>query len=80
MRSGRLTCGQIIQAVEEMRANIVQLKKNITDAKGRQEEANKDIKTIEKDMKDFDKNKDNKLAELQVSHNIGFKHIQDSFC
>lgn len=30
----------------------------------------KDIKRIEKDMKDFDTNKDDKLAELQSSVNV----------
>ena len=49
-----------------MKANILQLKKDITDAKARQDEASKDIKRIERDMKDFDNNKDSKLAELQV--------------
>ena len=57
----------IIQAVEEMKANIEQANKNATDAKSRQAEASKDIKRIEKDMKDFDNNKDDKLAELQSS-------------
>ena len=57
----------IIQAVEEMKANIEQLKKDMADAKARQAEASKDIKRIEKDMKDFDNNKDDKLAELQSS-------------
>lgn len=50
-----------------MKVNIEQLKKGITDAKARQAEASKDIKRIEKDMKDFDSNKDTKLAELQTS-------------
>lgn len=49
-----------------MKANIAKLKDDITDAKARQEQASKDIKRIEKDMNDFDKNKDGKLAELQV--------------
>ncbi|KAI4095306.1 MAG: hypothetical protein L6R37_007083 [Teloschistes peruensis] len=57
----------IIQAVDEMKTNIEQLKKDITDAKARQTEASKDIKRIEKDMNDFSKNKDSKLAELQDS-------------
>jgi structural maintenance of chromosome 2 len=52
--------------VEEMKENITQLKKDIVDAKARQDEAIKDIKRIERDMKDFDSNKDGKLAELQV--------------
>ena len=53
-----------------MKANIEQLKKDTADAKGRQTEALKDIKRIEKDMKDFDTNKDDKLAELQASVNV----------
>ena len=60
---------KIIQAVEEMKSNIEQLKKDTTDAKVRQQEAVKDMKRIEKDMKDFDNNKDSKLAELQNSLN-----------
>ena len=58
---------QIIQAVEEMKANIEQLKNDIAEAKTRQTEASKDIKRIEKDMSEFSDNKDNKLAELQAS-------------
>lgn len=50
-----------------MKSNIQQLKIDIADAKSRQTEASKDIKRIEKDMKDFDNNKDSKLAELQSS-------------
>jgi structural maintenance of chromosome 2 len=49
-----------------MKESIIQLKKVIVDAKARQDEATKDIKRIERDMKDFDNNKDGKLAELQV--------------
>lgn len=48
-----------------MKASIEQLKKSISDAKSRQDEATKDIKRIEKDMNDFSNNKDSKLAELQ---------------
>ncbi|KAL9127241.1 MAG: hypothetical protein Q9217_003839 [Psora testacea] len=59
----------IIQAAEEMKANIEQLKKDITEAKSRQADAAKDIARIEKDMKDFDSNKDSKLAELRSSLN-----------
>lgn len=58
---------QIIQAVEEMKTNIDQLKKNISEAKVRHTEATKDIKRIERDMSDFHDNKDDKLAELQSS-------------
>lgn len=52
-----------------MKASIEQLKKDAADAKARQAEASKDVKRIEKDMKDFDSNKDDKLAELQSSLN-----------
>jgi structural maintenance of chromosome 2 len=57
----------IIQAVEEMKANIVQLKEYIVSAKARLDEANKDLKRIERDMKEFSSNKDGKLTELQAS-------------
>lgn len=49
-----------------MKASILQLKEDMTDAKRRQDEAAKDIKRIELDMREFHKNKDHKLAELQV--------------
>ena len=49
-----------------MKASIVQLKQDIADAKSRQEVASKDIKRVEKDIRDFDSNKDSKLAELEV--------------
>ena len=52
-----------------MRAEIEHLKRNTAEAKTRQSEAMKEIKRIEKDMKDFDNNKDDKLAELQSSVN-----------
>jgi len=57
----------IIQAVEEMKANIDQFKQDITNAKVRHDEASKEVKRIEKDMDDFSNNKDSKLAELQSS-------------
>ncbi|RFU78745.1 structural maintenance-chromosome 2 [Trichoderma arundinaceum] len=57
----------IIQDVENMKATISELQESISDAKSRQAEANADIKRIEKDMKDFDNNKDAKLVELQKS-------------
>lgn len=47
----------------------MQLKKDISDAKSRQIEASKDVKRIEKDMVEFNDNKDDKLAELQDSLN-----------
>ncbi|CAD6568756.1 MAG: Structural maintenance of chromosomes protein 2 [Alectoria sarmentosa] len=62
---GGNSSSSIIQAVEEMKVNIGQLKRDTVEAKARQAEASKDIKRIEKDMKDFDNNKDDKLAELQ---------------
>ncbi|KAK2746687.1 Structural maintenance of chromosomes protein 2 [Myotisia sp. PD_48] len=57
----------IIHGVEEMKTNIEQLRKDVADAKARHAEALKDIKRIEKDMKEFSSNKDSKLAELQAS-------------
>ncbi|KAL4797066.1 RecF/RecN/SMC [Aspergillus venezuelensis] len=64
---GGNSSSSIIQAVEEMKANIEQLKKDISDAKTRQSEAFKDIKRIEKDMSEFNDNKDSKLEELQTT-------------
>lgn len=52
-----------------MKTNVEQLKKDILDAKTRHGEASKDIKRIEKDMSDFNHNKDDKLAELQSTLN-----------
>ncbi|CAZ82813.1 unnamed protein product [Tuber melanosporum] len=57
----------IIQAVEEMKENIVQLKKEIVEAKARQAQAKTDVKNIERDMNEFKNNKGGKLAELRVS-------------
>ncbi|KAL1592370.1 Structural maintenance of chromosomes protein 2 [Paraconiothyrium brasiliense] len=57
----------IIQAVEEMKQSIIQLRENIKAAKSKQDEASKDIKRIDKDMKEFNSNKGSKLAELQSS-------------
>lgn len=57
----------IIQEVENMKQNISQLKTDSTEAKKRQAEASADVKRIEKDMKDFENNKDSKLVELQAS-------------
>lgn len=50
-----------------MKNNIAELASSIEEARQRQSQANKDIKQIEKDMKEFSKNKDSKLAELQTS-------------
>ncbi|OCT50976.1 Structural maintenance of chromosomes protein 2 [Cladophialophora carrionii] len=57
----------IIQAIEEMKGTIVQLKQDMANAKTREVEASKDVKRIEKDMEDFSKNKDSKLKELEKS-------------
>lgn len=55
----------IIQEIENMKTTIAELKQSISEAKKRQAEASADVKRIEKDMKDFDNNKDAKLVELQ---------------
>jgi structural maintenance of chromosome 2 len=57
----------IIQEVQNMKETIIQLKQSGLEAKQRQAEASADAKRIEKDMKDFDNNKDGKLVELQAS-------------
>ncbi|GKT48679.1 structural maintenance of chromosomes protein 4 [Colletotrichum spaethianum] len=57
----------IIQEVENMKETIAQLKTDTATAKKRHAEATADVKRIEKDMKDFDNNKDAKLVELQKS-------------
>ncbi|CAI6337466.1 unnamed protein product [Periconia digitata] len=57
----------IIQAIEEMKQSVLQLKEGITSAKAKQDEASREIKRIEKDMKEFNSNKGSKLAELQSS-------------
>jgi structural maintenance of chromosome 2 len=64
---GGNSSSSIIQEVENMKTTIAHLKVDLTEAKKRQEQANKDVKRIEKDMKDFDSNKDGKLVELQSS-------------
>lgn len=61
------SASSIILAVEEMKASMVQSKEDIKAAKVRQDEATRDVKRIEKDMAEFDKNKDGKLTELQKS-------------
>ncbi|KAI1275355.1 SMC2-like protein [Xylaria sp. FL0933] len=57
----------IIQEIENMKQSISQLKNDSIEAKKRQAEASADVKRIEKDMKDFENNKDSKLVELQAS-------------
>jgi structural maintenance of chromosome 2 len=64
---GGNSSSSIIQAIEEMKQNIAQLKEDIKTAKVRQDEANKDVKRIERDMSEFNNNKGSKLAELQSS-------------
>ncbi|KAL8298514.1 hypothetical protein RB597_006696 [Gaeumannomyces tritici] len=64
---GSNSSSSIIQEVEKMKAQIVQLKQDAAEAKQKQVDANADIKRIEKDMNDFDNNKDAKLVELQAS-------------
>ena len=63
----KLIVFKIIQAVAEMKSNIEQLRKAIVDARSRHIEATNDMKRIEKDMKEFSNNKDDKLFELQRS-------------
>ena len=64
---GSNSSSSIIQALEEMRASVAQLKADIADAKRRHDEATTDVKRIERDMNEFNSNKDSKLAELQSS-------------
>ncbi|RDA84692.1 hypothetical protein CP532_2762 [Ophiocordyceps camponoti-leonardi (nom. inval.)] len=69
----------IIQEVEKMKATIIELKESIEAAKRRQSEANSDVKQIEKDMKEFDTNKDAKLVELEKSlHKVRAKLDKDT--
>lgn len=64
---GSNSSSSIIQEIEKMRETITQLKESSVEAKKRHAEATADAKRIEKDMKDFDNNKDGKLVELQAS-------------
>lgn len=50
-----------------MKETIVQLKSSSAEAKKRQAEGQIDVKRIEKDMKDFENNKDSKLVEIQAN-------------
>ncbi|CCG83489.1 Putative uncharacterized protein [Taphrina deformans PYCC 5710] len=54
-----------LQEIEEMRSEILALKEAAKVAKLEQEKAKCDVKTIEKDIKEFKSNKDGKLATLQ---------------
>ncbi|KAM0277108.1 hypothetical protein ACHAQH_006052 [Verticillium albo-atrum] len=62
---GSNSSSSIIQEVANMKENILQLKNDMLDAKKRHAEALADEKRIDKDMQDFDNNKDAKLVELQ---------------
>jgi structural maintenance of chromosome 2 len=62
---GGNSSSSIIQEVQTMKQTIAELKAALVEAKNRQGEAAKDVKRIEKDMKDFVNNKDGKLVELQ---------------
>ncbi|KAF2850438.1 hypothetical protein T440DRAFT_87862 [Plenodomus tracheiphilus IPT5] len=64
---GSNSSSSIIQAVEDMKNRVALLKENVKTVKARQDEASKDVKRIERDMSDFDNNKDSKIAELQTS-------------
>ncbi|PSS05295.1 RecF/RecN/SMC N terminal domain-containing protein [Coniella lustricola] len=64
---GGNSSSSILQEVEKMKEQITQLKASSQEAKMRYTEATANAKQIEKDMKDFDNNKDGKLVELQAS-------------
>ncbi|KAG7287901.1 hypothetical protein NEMBOFW57_007418 [Staphylotrichum longicolle] len=64
---GSNSSSSIIQEVQNMKETIAQLKESVVEAKKRHAEATADVKRVEKDMKDFDNNKDAKLVELQAS-------------
>jgi structural maintenance of chromosome 2 len=84
-----LTFVQIIQAVAEMKETVAKLRQDIVDSKARQAESQKDAKRIERDMADFSRNKDGKLAELQkavdtlkravAKNNAPVKELQKDF-
>jgi len=60
-----------------MKQSIAQLKEDVKTAKARQDEAGRDVKRIERDMSEFDNNKDSKLAELQISLNKLKKNLHE---
>ncbi|KAL2159968.1 hypothetical protein VTH06DRAFT_2101 [Thermothelomyces fergusii] len=64
---GGNSSSSIIQEVQNMKETVAQLKESVVEAQRRQAEASADVRRIEKDMKDFDNNKDAKLVELQAS-------------
>ncbi|GAO47330.1 hypothetical protein G7K_1538-t1 [Saitoella complicata NRRL Y-17804] len=56
---------RIINEIENMKQEVETLSTLITEAKARESQAKKDAKAIEKEMEEFNNNKDSKLAELQ---------------
>ncbi|SNX83715.1 probable SMC2 - chromosome segregation protein [Melanopsichium pennsylvanicum] len=56
---------RIIGEVEKAKASIAELKHAIDTAKQRQVDATKEAKRLEKEMEEFDKNKDSKLDQLK---------------
>ena len=61
---------QLVSDVAELKASVVAAKEEITAAKEKQKQAKDDIKRLEKDMDDFKRNKDSKLNELKVRHEL----------
>ncbi|KAF4587326.1 condensin complex component SMC2 [Ophiocordyceps camponoti-floridani] len=57
----------IIQEVDRIKTTMSELRSSIEEAKARQSEALAQAKQIEKDIKEFDTNKDAKLIQLQKS-------------
>ncbi|KAL9058441.1 MAG: hypothetical protein Q9162_001736 [Coniocarpon cinnabarinum] len=55
----------ILQAVEQMKEQIVAAKQDIDEGKKKHNEASKEVKQIEKDMGEFSNNRGSKLAQLQ---------------
>nr|DBA11433.1 TPA_inf: SMC2 [Testicularia cyperi] len=56
---------RIIGEVEKAKATIAELRTATETAKQRQQEASKEVKRLEKEMEEFDRNKDSKLDQLK---------------
>ncbi len=56
---------RIIGEVEKAKASIAELKEAINAAKQRQQDASKEAKRLEREMDEFEKNKDSKLDQLK---------------
>lgn len=56
--------------VQEAKTSIANLERNVQSAKEKQEEAKAEAKKLQKDMAEFDTNKDGKINELKVSFSI----------